>query len=77
MPGFCFRSDHRRQLEEISEKNHLHVSERQRVFTVNAKKMIDCLEYVGSYHGDLVDDDNIDVLVDPPQSPFFDIRAGE
>ena len=63
LPGVA--ADDRRQLVEISDEDHLHAAEGQRlVRAVQAQEFIHTVEEISPHHGDLINEDRFQLLVD-------------
>ncbi len=59
--------DHRRQLVQVANKDHLHPAKRLAVSgTIHAEEFVDAIEKVRPHHADLVDDDGLQVAVELP-----------
>ena len=63
LPGVA--ADNRRQLVEISDEDHLHAAKGQRlVRAVQAQEFIHAVEEIRPHHGDFIDEDRFQLLVD-------------
>ena len=74
------RGDHRRELIEIADEDHLHTAEPQLVAgPIEAQEFLDAIEEVCPYHGHLVDDDRVDFPKDVafPSGDLLDLIGGD
>ena len=65
--------DHRRQLEHVPQQQELHAAERPRAPLALPEKRVDAVEDVGPHHGDFVDDDQFQSLVEPGVGRHADV----
>ena len=81
--GFFGRGDHRRELIEVADKNHLDPAEGFfRLPAVEAKEFFHTVQEVGPHHGDFVDDDGFQLFIEGRpvavfEALFLDLIQGD